>query len=165
MHTLYLARHGEAESPARYSHDRERELTPIGKAKLLRTAKRLRSAELEAPHIISSPYVRARRTAEILAAVWPCSVIEFDARLRPLNRCDEALDLLRELDGLHSCVMLVSHNPLISILAAALSADGRLQIEFEPGAIACISTYRLHPLHAALRWFCSPQMLGANLTD
>ena len=165
MHTLYLARHGEAESPARYSHDRERELTPVGKAKLLRTAARLRDSELEAPHIVCSPYVRARQTAEILAAVWPPSTIEFDARLRPLNRCDDAIELLRELDGLHSCVMFVSHNPLISILASALSAEGRLQIEFEPGAIACISTYRLHPLHAALRWFCSPQMLGARLHD
>src|SRR5437588_3868772 len=64
---LYLVRHGIAESNSIAKPDAERALTPEGKSKMERIAKGLAHANVSIDLILTSPLVRARETAEILA--------------------------------------------------------------------------------------------------
>ena len=67
---LYLLRHGIAVEPGSpgYAKDADRPLTPEGERKLGQIAEAMEALELSFDLILSSPYVRARQTAEIVAA-------------------------------------------------------------------------------------------------
>lgn len=66
---LYILRHGLAVEPATpgYSKDADRPLTPKGKRKLRKIVAALDALDLSFDLILSSPYLRARQTAEIAA--------------------------------------------------------------------------------------------------
>ena len=69
---LYIIRHAIAvnEGTDGYESDSERPLTDKGRKKMREIAKGLRNLGVEFDLILSSPYVRARETAEILADVF-----------------------------------------------------------------------------------------------
>ncbi|HTL73079.1 MAG TPA: histidine phosphatase family protein, partial [bacterium] len=66
---LFLLRHGLAVEPGTpgFKNDAVRPLTPKGKLQLRKIAAAMRVMELEFDVIWSSPLVRARQTAEIVA--------------------------------------------------------------------------------------------------
>ncbi len=66
---LYLLRHAIAEEPssARYSDDSLRPLTQEGIEKMRQAATGAKKLEIEIDLILSSPFVRAKQTAEIFA--------------------------------------------------------------------------------------------------
>src|SRR6185503_19265385 len=66
MKTLYLLRHGHAETKAKQP-DRERNLDAEGRGEAERTGEKLKKVELLPQLIISSNYNRAYQTAEIAA--------------------------------------------------------------------------------------------------
>ena len=67
---LFLLRHGLAVERAEFhfASDHLRPLTPKGKRQLRKIATAMRAMELRFDVILSSPLVRARQTAEIVAA-------------------------------------------------------------------------------------------------
>ena len=67
---LYILRHGVATDPAahEFAKDADRPLTPEGKRKLRQVAEAMEALELSFDLILSSPYLRARQTAEVIAA-------------------------------------------------------------------------------------------------
>ena len=69
---LYIIRHAIAvdEGTPEYEDDSQRPLTDKGKKKMRQIAKGLRALGVEFDLILSSPYVRAKETAEILADVF-----------------------------------------------------------------------------------------------
>jgi phosphohistidine phosphatase len=64
---LYLLRHGEADWPNWDRPDDERPLTERGKKEMRKVAKFLRELDLPLDDILSSPLIRARQTADIVA--------------------------------------------------------------------------------------------------
>ena len=66
---LYLLRHGIAVEPGTpgFAHDADRALTPEGERKLGKIAEAMEAMELRFDRVLSSPYLRARQTAEIIA--------------------------------------------------------------------------------------------------
>ncbi len=65
---IYFLRHGKAEDRAEWpGDDASRPLTAEGEAAMRREAKALRAMDLAPDVIVTSPLVRARRTAEIVA--------------------------------------------------------------------------------------------------
>ena len=98
---LYLVRHAIASprSPHDPGGDFERALTPEGLKKMRRHADALRRMRMAPREIWSSPLVRARQTAEILAAGLDggAAVVVTDA-LRPDSTPDDALAAI-ERDG------------------------------------------------------------------
>ena len=118
--TLWLLRHGEAEVRAR--SDAERPLTERGRKEARKSAERLRGRPLQ--HILVSPYLRARQTAEIVREVLGLAL--------PLTTVDWATpddsphEAARHLDGYPGHCLLVSHNPLLGQLAGFLQ-HGHLQ--------------------------------------
>ena len=66
---LYLLRHGIAVEPGTpgCEKDSERPLTPKGKRQLRQIAAAMKKMDLRFDLILSSPFLRARQTAEIIA--------------------------------------------------------------------------------------------------
>ena len=66
---LYLMRHAIAAEPDENTEDNLRSLTEKGRKKLGKIAHNLEKLELEFDNIITSPYLRARQTADVVAHV------------------------------------------------------------------------------------------------
>ena len=136
---LYLVRHAEAgESDyEKWPDDAARPLTPEGEKRFRRAAKGLRELGVTVDVVLSSPWVRAWRTAELLEkeARWPqplpCEALGPAAR-RPkcCRRCSRSPAC--------SSVALVGHEPSLHELTSyLLTADtGHAQVEMGKGGVA-----------------------------
>jgi phosphohistidine phosphatase len=156
---LYLIRHGIAdERGPKYPDDSKRPLTDEGRSALKRTAKGLNDLKVTVDVIVTSPLVRTKQTAEILAESLRGNppVVESDA-LAP----DGTPAAVFQEIGKHARqerVALVGHEPNIGELAAQL-VGARVPIEFKKGAICRIDFEELPPKGAGyLRWFIPPRV-------
>jgi len=160
---VYLVRHAIAETrdPNRWPDDAERPLTRDGAERFRRAAGGLRRVALGVDDVLSSPYVRARQTAEILrdAAGWPSAVLS--ERLEATRSPAEAVSLLTRQDrGLS--VALVGHEPFLSSLASLLLAgdEDAIGLELKKGGVICLGfPADCEPGHAVLRWHATPKLL------
>jgi phosphohistidine phosphatase len=160
---VFLVRHAIAfeRNRVRWPDDALRPLTPSGERRFRKAARGLARCLPRSVVILTSPYVRARRTAEMLAAAMGrrARPIECDA-LAPRQSTDKVFELLRA----HSqkSVVLVGHEPdLGRFLATALTAARiRLRVEFKKGGAASIA-FEDTPGRgrATLEWFIPPRVL------
>lgn len=127
---LFLVRHGQAE-PSHPLGDAARRLTPEGRAAFRSRAAEL-APEMRLARILTSPYQRARETAEILAAASGAAVEADDALASGRSDARELVRIARVRgDG----TALVGHNPELSEAVALVA--GR-ELPFPPGSIACL---------------------------
>jgi len=112
---LWLLRHGEAQRFA--AQDALRPLTEQGRQEVLESASRLRDCPPEA--ILSSPYVRARQTAELVAeALGYPGVVEIQPWLTPDSDPAHALSQLARRPEAE--LLVVTHQPFVGALAGLL---------------------------------------------
>src|SRR6266702_4770842 len=136
---LYLVRHGVAydPDPDQWPDDKDRPLTPDGEKKFRRTARGLRKLVPSVNVVLSSPWVRAWRTAELLEkeAGWPAPVA-CDA-LESGRSPAEVLQALQPF-ATAAAIVLVGHEPNMHELASyLLSGDtSHVQLEFRKGGVA-----------------------------
>lgn len=134
---LLLLRHGTAEDQGvKYPADFDRPLTTDGRAKMTSEAKAI--AKLWLPDaILSSPLVRARQTAEIVARACGIDGIALDESLaeRDFDAVFEAAEKLKVRR-----VVAVGHEPLLSMtLSYALTGDtDAVRSTFKKGTAAVI---------------------------
>ncbi len=121
---LYVMRHGPAEDYSASGRDADRALTSSGRDRVRDVAQALLDAD-EAPNVIlTSPLVRARQTAEIVAAVTDlgarAGAVEIAEEIAPGG---DIAGLARRLVGAHrKRAMLVGHEPDLSALVHALTS-------------------------------------------
>jgi phosphohistidine phosphatase len=132
---IWLLRHGEAEDGAG-KPDAERELTEKGERQSAAAGKALKELGVELDACLTSPKVRARRTAE-LACEQLGVTVEEDDRLKGGD-----FDPLEVAAG-RGEVMLVGHEPDFS-QAVALATGSR--VKMKKGGIAAIDDHVLHLL-------------------
>ncbi|HEV3477611.1 MAG TPA: phosphohistidine phosphatase SixA [Rubrobacteraceae bacterium] len=160
---IYLVRHAAAaqRDPDRWPDDSDRPLTPEGENEFRLAARGLARVVPRVDAILSSPFQRAWRTAEILSELdsWPApgSAPVLEPTLPPEKA---ALALEDRADS----VAVVGHRPGLHELAAYLltgSAEG-LEIELEKGGVACIGFDTASaPGTGKLRWLLTPELLRA----
>ena len=95
---LYLLRHGIAVDPGTPGilSDADRPLTAKGEEKLAQITKAMAALELSFDLILSSPYLRARQTAEIVADAFNARKrIEFTDSLTPGANPKKLIELLK----------------------------------------------------------------------
>ena len=160
MKSLYLIRHAVAADPSpAYATDAVRPLTEEGIERWRQQVRGLRTLDVEVEMILTSPYVRCRQTAEILAEglPGPPAVIVFDA-LRPGGRIGDVLDGVGDYRQA-GALALVGHEPSIGSLAAQLmGAPGT--IPFKKGAVCRIDVETFPPRGAGqLVWLLPPKVL------
>jgi phosphohistidine phosphatase len=157
---LYLIRHAIAEQRGdAWPDDAKRPLTEEGIARMRKAVRGLSRLGVTVDVILSSPLVRARQTADIVAAGLDPrpSILSADA-LTPAGTFT-ALVADLEKHARKSRIALVGHEPHIGEIAARLLGT-RHPIEFKKGAVCRIDVEQLPPHGPGdLRWFMPPRAL------
>jgi phosphohistidine phosphatase len=159
MIELYLIRHGVAEERGEaWPDDAKRPLTQEGMAKLRRAARALERLDVALDVIVTSPLVRTRQTAEIIAGGHdPRAHIVVAESLAPGGSFAAVMADL-EKQAKRSRLAIVGHEPGIGEMAARLIGT-RHPIPFKKGAIARIDVEGLPDGPGDLRWFMTPKIL------
>lgn len=130
MKILILMRHGKAEPYA--ESEEQRPLTAAGFERVRQSARALAENGFKPDVLLASPLLRAQQSAraagEILG-VTPQTAPELDGRLSAKGLLEFAQDQLQKA----GCVMLVGHNPNVSLAAGILRRE---YTPFEAGAYA-----------------------------
>ena len=158
---IYLLRHGIAENARTGQPDSERALTAEGREKLRRVLRRARAAEVNPGAILSSPYRRALETAEVAAeSLGFKSEIERTSALVPEASPYDAWEEIRTRRP-DASVLLASHEPLMSSLAAFLLGCPALQVDMKKAALVRIDCDRLGAQpRGVLKWMLTPATAG-----
>lgn len=154
---LYLLRHADAGDPEAWTRpDAERPLSEKGRRQSERLGGFLAGLEFKPDLIVTSPKVRARETAEIVAAALDLPVVLDDLLAGPVDYPE--VDAILEAHGRPAKVVLVGHDPDFSELVSGLVGGG--EIVMKKGAIARIDVLRaIQPGGGALRWLIPPDAL------
>ena len=161
---LYIIRHAIAvdEATSDYPSDSERPLTDKGRKKMRQIAKALRHLGVEFDLILSSPYVRACETAEILADVFKMKEkVVFSDNLIPLGNPEPLIGEINEKYAVDS-LAIVGHEPHLSSLIGTLTAEGsKIEITLKKGGVCYLSADDLHHQdhRATLEWLLTPGIL------
>lgn len=159
---LYIARHayaGEHGDP-RYPDDSKRPLTDRGRERFDHLVKRLVAGGFEPQAIGTSPYLRCRQTARIMAEriaepVKP----EIVAAFAPGAQLEEVVAWCLQFDA--SQVAYVGHAPDVDLIASALIGGRIGSLHFGKGAVAAIRfDGRVAAGRGLLRWMISPRLFG-----
>ena len=164
MIELYLIRHGLAEERSdAWPDDSKRPLTEDGVSKLRKSARGLARLNVAVDVIVTSPFVRTRQTAEIVAAALdPHPHLVVSDALAPGGSLTA---IVADLDkhAKRRAIAIVGHEPSIGELAARLIGL-RQAIPFKKGAVCRIDVDAL-PItgHGDLKWFVTPKILRSVL--
>jgi len=161
---IYIIRHAIAvdEGTPEYEQDRERPLTDKGRKKMRQIAKGLRTLGVEFDLILSSPYVRARETAEILASEFKLKKkVAFSENLMPMANPDLLIPEIND-KYLVENIALVGHEPHLSALIGLLTSENtHLDITLKKGGVCYLEADDLHhdDHRATLEWLLTPGIL------
>ena len=160
---LYLVRHAiAAERGPKYPDDSLRPLTPAGAKKFASSVPGLAEMDVLIDLVLTSPLVRARETATLLAAGLKTkpAIVEVEA-LAPGGRHAALLEAIKTHAKRHRRIALVGHEPDLGEVAARL-LGARGTIEFKKGAICAIEVDGATPAGpGTLRWLLTPRALRA----
>jgi phosphohistidine phosphatase len=161
---LYIIRHAIAvdEGTAGYESDSERPLTDKGRKKMRQIAKGLRNLGVDFDLILSSPYVRARETAEILAEIFKMKKnITFTENLIPMANPELLIGEINQSYSVDS-IAVVGHEPHLSTLIGILIAENaKIDLTLKKGGVCYITADDLHhnDHRATLEWLLTPGVL------
>jgi phosphohistidine phosphatase len=155
---LYFLRHGEAGDPAQWEgNDAERPLTDDGRRRMALEARTMRRLELGVDRVITSPLLRARQTAEIVAVeLKRKDRLVTDSRLGPDFEPERLAEILRDNQDVHD-LLLVGHEPSMSATIGRLVGGGR--VELKKGGLARTDVPDPSQLSAELEWLLPPRVL------
>ena len=151
---IYLLRHGIADNS---TPDSERALTAEGREKLRRVLARARAADVAPSLILSSPYRRALETAEVAAEVlgYQGKVVKTRALVPDASPFDTWEEIRKRSD--EHAILLASHEPLMSSLAAFLLASPVLLVDMKKAALVRVDCERTGPEpKGVLKWMLTP---------
>jgi phosphohistidine phosphatase len=160
---LYILRHGIAveHGAAGYKNDNERPLTGKGERKMWAIAEAMKALEISFDLILSSPLVRARQTAEIVAAALKCQKrLELTDTLAPPDSAKPLIQFLAD-QGAWDDVVLVGHEPFLSrLIALLISGNSETSVLLKKGGFCKLSIAGLkHGKCATLEWLLTPKQM------
>lgn len=157
---ILLLRHGIAADTSPSGRDADRALTSEGARRLKLVLERAKCAGVAPTVILSSPYRRARETAEFAARVlgYGKQILQTPA-LEPGGRPEQVWEELRALRG-EDQVLLAGHEPLFSALTAYLLNAPTLAVDFKKGALVRVDMPSLGAApRGVLRWMLTPRLV------
>ena len=156
---LYIVRHAVAEDPGPGIDDHARRLTGKGRKRFGRMVRRLARAGMDVDLIATSPLVRCRETAELLAAeLVGRPRIEVIDSLAPSSDWQAIVEWTVEQDVAR--VAWVGHAPCVGRLVALSIGYGSAAIRMQKGAIVSISLDDGPGQPGELDWLAVPEILG-----
>ncbi len=159
MLELYVIRHGQAgTSVKKEKEDEARQLTKKGKKKMHEIAKGLKKLEIAFDIVLTSPFARAKESAEILCndgtEVTLCN------QLKPGSSYSELIKFLNTLKGAKK-IALVGHEPFLSRFTSfCLSKSKKSFIDLKKGAVLKLgSDKKIKAGGCELAWLMEPSQL------
>ena len=161
---LYVLRHGiavERGAPG-FKTDADRPLTPKGRRQLRQMTAAMQSMGLHFSLILSSPFLRAWQTAEIVARSLKLKkCLAFSDALAPDADAKALIRQLHELKPAPENILLVGHEPYLSRLVALLISGGEMaNVELKKGSLCKLETGSLRFGRCAiLAWLLTPKQM------
>ncbi len=157
MTKLYFLRHGKAYDRQDWDgkDDDLRPLTGEGIELLRQTAQTLRRLDLNLDAIITSPLVRARDTAQLVARELD-KVVDESPMLKPGFDHNALIRLIGEHTGAER-LLLVGHEPDFSQVISELIGGGA--VVMKKGGLARVDITAQTPLRGELVWLLPPDVL------
>lgn len=151
---LYFVRHGEAVDLAPSDHSRE--LTERGIERVEKSAKVLKRLGIAPTVIYSSPRIRAKQTAEIIAETLGLDV-KFE---EDVNFGFDVTHVKTLLQGINTKdeVMFVGHNPDMSQVVHKLTGAS---VSMKKGGLARIDIINAKARRGELVWLIAPKVFDA----
>jgi phosphohistidine phosphatase len=155
---LYLVRHTTASDIA--ASDAERELTREGREDARIVGVALAELGVKPSRVGSSPLVRARQTAEIVAQATKFrGEVELVDELTNGTSTSTLLKMLQAYSSQEE-ILLVGHMPSLSEhLAAFIGSKSPQGLPLGKGSVACIDIDELRSGHGQLRWLMRQKQL------
>jgi len=159
---LFIVRHAYAgqRGDPRYPDDDLRPLTDKGRKRFSRLVKKLARRDFAPTVIATSPLVRCRQTADVIAKRLSLEdqIVELDA-LRPDSRLDDLVAWTNQQGA--AVIAWVGHSPDVEELAAALLGARDGAVQFAKGAIAALDFEDDIVLECGeLAWLATPKSYG-----
>jgi len=130
MKRLYIIRHAKSSWKDETLNDFDRPLNKRGKSNAPLMGSKLRDKKVLPDIIISSPALRAKTTAELIAKkIHFSKVIVFDERMYD-SAPAELHNIVTEVDDKNSVLFLVGHNPELNMLAEEY-------VDFDENIVTC----------------------------
>lgn len=151
---LYLVRHGEAEPLAPTDH--ERELTDEGRERITKSAQVLKRLGIAPQAIYSSPRIRAKQTAELIA-----DALELDFIItEEVNFGFDEKNIKNLIKDMRSRdeVMFVGHNPDMSQIVHKMTGAS---VGMKKGGLARIDLVSAKVQRGELVWLIAPKVFDA----
>lgn len=160
---LYIVRHAIAvqRGTPGYEDDSQRPLTDEGRKKMKKIVKGIHQLDIELDVILSSPYVRARDTAKILANEFEMKdKIAFSDNLIPPGNFENLIREIHEKYDVNN-LALVGHEPMLSSLISWLATGNTdMRITLKKGGVSYLSADNLfQDGRASLEWLLTPALI------
>lgn len=142
--------------------DADRPLIPQGERRLRAAAAAMKKMELSFDLILSSPFLRARQTAEIIARKLKLKTrLEISDALAPGGDTRTLLRQLNEQKPAPENVLLVGHEPYLSRLIGLLTSNSTdATVEIKKGGLGRLEIGELRPGRCAkLVWLLTPSQM------
>ncbi len=159
---LFILRHGKAhDRSSKFRPDAKRPLTPEGEDAVRQVARGMRKLKLTFDLILTSPYARAARTAQIAAEVLEIKKVLLAESLKAEADVREVIGEINEHYGRAEKILLVGHEPHLShLLSVLLTGRDGLQIKLKKAGLAKVTVENLHcGKCAVLEWVMTPKQL------
>jgi phosphohistidine phosphatase len=161
---IYLLRHGLAveRGTAGFEDDALRPLTPKGRRQLRKIAAAIKGMNLRCDQILASPFVRAKQTAEIVAAGLKLKKhLKFSNALAPGGSAAVLFRQLARMKPSPKRLLLVGHEPDLSRLISRLITGGlELQLDFKKGGLCKLEVEKPRDGKCAkLVWLLTPKQM------
>jgi phosphohistidine phosphatase len=161
---IFILRHGIAveRGTAGFEKDADRPLTRKGERQLQKSATVMKKMKLHFDLILSSPYERAKRTAEIVAEELKLKKrLKFTDALKYENGPAAVLSQVARLKPAPKNLLLVGHEPYLSqLISLLISGDENVAMDFKKGGLCKLEADGLRTGKCAqLAWLLTPKQM------
>lgn len=160
---LFFLRHAKAcPRGPKYRPDSKRPLTREGEKTMREVARDMQKLDLSFDLILASPYLRALRTAEILAQVFHSKKLFVTNHLAADADTRQVVAEINENFGALENIVLVGHEPFLSgLISHLLTGQPGMKIDFKKAALCKLSVEDLRFGDcASLCWLLTPRQLA-----
>ncbi len=155
-----MLRHGEAGNRQKMlADDAKRALTAAGREEMADVAKGMSRLKITPDKIVTSPLVRARETADIVAKIQKNAKVEEWGELKPEGSRKEFYERLSKLRS-DSTVLVVGHEPYLSTMILEIMGSPSGHLMLKKGGLARLQVSAFAPkIRGELRWLLSPRLI------
>ena len=157
MNEIYILRHGHAQDPNNGLNDFDRALTEEGIEKITKLSLLFSKLDANLELVLSSPYVRARETAEIFVSnLLPKPKLKIVDFLACGTSSKEISRGLMEYSSGKN-ILIVGHCPDLEIFLGKLI--GAERVTLKKGALAKVNFQNNIELSGELEWLITPKLI------